>query len=86
MSEDYEYRPTHIDFLFFPHSQDVTIGLWLHGVDRAIFPLNDLRDARLWECSCKKPGFIPANDANVFFHHCKSIADLRACKMSLPMC
>eukprot|EP00904_Undaria_pinnatifida_P001183 jgi/Undpi1/11065/HiC_scaffold_30.g13363.m1 len=67
-------------------NEDVTIGLWLHGVDRAIFPLNDLRDARLWECSCKRQNFVPAVDANVFFHHCKTIDDLRACKVSLPMC
>ncbi|CAN0349939.1 unnamed protein product, partial [Laminaria digitata] len=67
-------------------NEDVTIGLWLHGVDRAIFPLNDLRDARLWECSCKRQNFVPGKDANVFFHHCKTIDDLRACKISLPMC
>eukprot|EP00903_Cladosiphon_okamuranus_P008892 g8512.t1 len=67
-------------------NEDVTIGLWLHGVDRAIFPLNDLRDARLWQCSCSKPGFNPASDANVFFHHCKSMDDLRACKVSMPLC
>lgn len=67
-------------------AQDVTIGLWLHGVDRAIFPLNDLRDARLWECSCKRQNFNPGGDANVFFHGCKGIDDLRACKASMPMC
>ncbi len=64
----------------------MTIGLWLHGVDRAIFPLNDFRDARLWECSCNKPGFNPGSDANVFFHNCKSTDDLRACKASMPLC
>ncbi|CAN0399852.1 unnamed protein product [Ectocarpus fasciculatus] len=67
-------------------NEDVTIGLWLHGVDRAIFPLNDLRDARLWECSCKRPNFNPGGDANVFFHHCKGMDDLRGCKASMPMC
>ncbi|CAB1098849.1 GT31 [Ectocarpus sp. CCAP 1310/34] len=67
-------------------NEDVTIGLWLHGVDRAIFPLNDLRDARVWECSCKRPNFNPGGDANVFFHNCKSMDDLRGCKASMPMC
>lgn len=67
-------------------NEDVTIGLWLHGVDRAIFPLNDLRDARLWQCSCKLRTFNPHSDANVFFHACKSVDDLRACKANMPMC
>ena len=66
--------------------QDVTIGLWLHGVDRALFPLNDIRDARLWECSCKRRNFVPGKDANVFFHNCKGIRDLQSCKESLPEC
>lgn len=66
--------------------QDVTVGMWLHGVDRAIFPLNDLRDARLWTCSCKDHDFKPNGDANVFFHNCKFIDELRACKAALPLC
>ncbi|CAN0254904.1 unnamed protein product, partial [Discosporangium mesarthrocarpum] len=67
-------------------NEDVTIGSWLHGVDRAIFPLNDLKDARLWSCSCSQAGFVPSNDANTFFHNCKEIDQQRSCKSALPLC
>lgn len=80
------FSNTHARALPFAREQDVTIGLWLHGVDRAIFPLNDLRDARLWQCSCSKAGFNPASDANVFFHNCKSMDEWSACKVSMPLC
>ncbi|CAM9748433.1 unnamed protein product [Choristocarpus tenellus] len=67
-------------------NEDVTVGSWLHGVDRAIFPLNDLREARLWQCSCAVSGFVPANDPNTFFHNCKEIEQQQNCKRALPMC
>jgi hypothetical protein len=59
------------------------------GVDRDIVAFNTVSQARLWECTCSKPGLSKQwlkYDQNVFFHNCKVDTQLRQCAKQLSVC
>lgn len=71
-------------------NEDVTIGTWLTGVDREIVELNNLEEARLWECSCASTRFARQQQASkrkiTFFHACKRLDQLERCERTLGRC
>ncbi|CAM9291871.1 unnamed protein product [Phaeothamnion confervicola] len=60
-------------------NEDVTVGAWLHGVDRELVQLGHLGDGSLWRCPCRRASWSPHNNTMPFHHKCKGARRLRAC-------
>ncbi|CAM9145195.1 unnamed protein product, partial [Hapterophycus canaliculatus] len=66
-------------------NEDVTVGSWLLGVDRALATIHDFETSRLWHCVCGSNFVLrpSVREDQVFFHECKETTQLRRCSKRL---